>query len=99
MTNPHIPTTRHWRPVLVAAALACSIAWPLSAQAATAASAAPPSHALAVPRLPIRTRTLPNGLLLVQIRDASAATASVQVWYRVGSKDDPQGRSGFAHLF
>jgi zinc protease len=23
----------------------------------------------------------------------------VQVWYHVGSKDDPQGRSGFAHLF
>jgi len=99
MKNPHLPTTRPWRPVLVAAALACSVAWPLSAQAATAASAAQPSHALAVPRLPIRTRTLPNGLLLVQIRDASAASASVQVWYRVGSKDDPQGRSGFAHLF
>ena len=24
---------------------------------------------------------------------------AVQVWYHVGSKDDPQGRSGFAHLF
>jgi zinc protease len=23
----------------------------------------------------------------------------VQVWYDVGSKDDPRGRSGFAHLF
>jgi Predicted Zn-dependent peptidases len=23
----------------------------------------------------------------------------VQVWYHVGSKDDPAGRSGFAHLF
>ena len=88
------------RPVLLATVLACAAAWPLSAGAAGAASAAASAPAaLAVPKLPIRTRTLPNGLLLVQIRDADASTASVQVWYRVGSKDDPQGRSGFAHLF
>ncbi len=31
--------------------------------------------------------------------DPDTANVSVQVWYRVGSKDDPVGRSGFAHLF
>ncbi|MBY0423888.1 MAG: insulinase family protein, partial [Parvularculaceae bacterium] len=31
--------------------------------------------------------------------DPSTANVSVHVWYRVGSKDDPKGRSGFAHLF
>ena len=70
--------------------------------AATAAAAAPAAHAAAplrVPQLPIRLRTLANGLQLVQLLDPDAASASVQVWYRVGSKDDPAGRSGFAHLF
>jgi zinc protease len=31
--------------------------------------------------------------------DRNTANVTVQVWYGVGAKDDPQGRSGFAHLF
>ncbi len=31
--------------------------------------------------------------------DRSSPTVAIQVWYHVGSKDDPQNRSGFAHLF
>lgn len=45
------------------------------------------------------SRTLPNGLRVYAIRDPHSADVSVQVWYDVGSKDDPHGRSGFAHLF
>ena len=44
-------------------------------------------------------RTLPNGLRVFAIRDTGTSNVSVQVWYHVGSKDDPAGRSGFAHLF
>lgn len=44
-------------------------------------------------------RTLPNGLKVYAIRDTSTANVSVQVWYDVGSKDDPAGKSGFAHMF
>ncbi|MFM2121196.1 MAG: hypothetical protein RL722_2664 [Pseudomonadota bacterium] len=44
-------------------------------------------------------RRLPNGLQVVALPMAGRATVSVQVWYRVGGKDDPAGRSGFAHLF
>ena len=33
------------------------------------------------------------------MEDHSAPTVAIQVWYHVGSKDDPPGRSGFAHLF
>lgn len=44
-------------------------------------------------------RTLPNGLRVYAMPNADTATVSVQVWYNVGSKDDPAGRSGFAHLF
>lgn len=47
----------------------------------------------------IKQRTLPNGLKVVSLMDNSSPTVSVNVWYNVGSKDDPQGRSGFAHMF
>lgn len=47
----------------------------------------------------IKQRTLPNGLRVVSLLDNSSPTVSIHVWYNVGSKDDPQGRSGFAHMF
>ncbi|MBB6251523.1 M16 family metallopeptidase [Nitrospirillum iridis] len=54
---------------------------------------------VSVPPLAFTTRTLANGLKVIALPDASTPTVSVQVWYSVGSKDDPKGRSGFAHLF
>lgn len=47
----------------------------------------------------IKERTLPNGLRVVSLKDDSSPTVSIHVWYNVGSKDDPEGRSGFAHMF
>lgn len=52
-----------------------------------------------MPKLSYRERTLPNGLKVYSLEDHSSPTVSIQVWYHVGSKDDPEGRSGFAHLF
>jgi zinc protease len=52
-----------------------------------------------IPKINYRERTLPNGLRLYSVEDHSSPTVAIQVWYHVGSKDDPQGRSGFAHLF
>jgi zinc protease len=52
-----------------------------------------------VPRLDYRERTLQNGLRVLSAVDKSSPTVAIQVWYKVGSKDDPEGRSGFAHLF
>ncbi|HKP71396.1 MAG TPA: pitrilysin family protein [Pyrinomonadaceae bacterium] len=52
-----------------------------------------------VPRLDFRERKLTNGLRVLSAVDKSSPTVSIQVWYKVGSKDDPEGRSGFAHLF
>ncbi len=43
--------------------------------------------------------TLPNGLRVVVHTDRKAPIVAVNVWYHVGSKDEPAGRSGFAHLF
>ncbi|MFD1033978.1 M16 family metallopeptidase [Sphingomonas hankookensis] len=60
---------------------------------------AAPAAAAAVPPIAYTERTLANGLRVYAIRDTSSANVSVQVWYDVGSKDDPAGRSGFAHMF
>ena len=65
--------------------------------AAGLAHAAPPP--LTVPPLEFRERVLANGLRVVTLEDHASPTVSVQVWYGVGGKDDPPGRSGFAHLF
>src|SRR5688572_32373743 len=54
---------------------------------------------LTVPPIVYKNRTLPNGLQVYSVQDRTSPTVAVQVWYRVGSKDDPDGRSGFAHLF
>lgn len=58
-----------------------------------------PAAAVTVPPLGFQKRTLPNGMDVYTSRDTTTSNVTVQVWYRVGSKDDPQGRSGFAHLF
>ncbi|MEX1021180.1 MAG: pitrilysin family protein [Litorilinea sp.] len=42
---------------------------------------------------------LENGLRVVLAPDASAPVVTTNITYRVGSADDPEGRSGFAHLF
>ncbi|MEO1664328.1 MAG: pitrilysin family protein [Chloroflexota bacterium] len=42
---------------------------------------------------------LDNGLEVILVPDSSAPTVAVNIWYDVGSADDPAGRSGFAHLF
>lgn len=49
--------------------------------------------------LNFKERTLKNGFKVISLEDHSSPTVTVQVWYRVGSKDDPAARSGFAHLF
>ncbi len=52
-----------------------------------------------MPRLNYRDHMLANGMRVLTVEDHSSPTVAIQVWYKVGSKDDPQGRSGFAHLF
>lgn len=69
----------------------------LSTAFAPAAVAQAP--AAAVPPIAFKERTLPNGLKVFSSLDRATPNVSVQVWYGVGAKDDPTGRSGFAHLF
>ena len=49
--------------------------------------------------LNIKERTLLNGLKVVSLQDNSSPTVAIHVWYDVGGKNDPQGKSGFAHMF
>src|SRR5438874_7111364 len=52
-----------------------------------------------LPRVEFRERTLANGLHVLSVADKSSPSVAINVWYHVGSKDDPDQRSGFAHLF
>src|SRR5947207_1604460 len=52
-----------------------------------------------VPPINYHVRTLQNGLQVISAQERSSPTVAIQVWYKVGSKDDPPSRSGFAHLF
>jgi zinc protease len=58
-----------------------------------------PTKAISVPPMAFKHTTLENGLEVYTVEDHKSPTVAVQVWYHVGSKDDPEGRSGFAHMF
>ncbi|WP_309088181.1 pitrilysin family protein [Phenylobacterium sp.] len=81
-----------------AAALGLLLATTALAPAALAQTR-PTAAAAEVPPIAFKQRTLPNGLKVFTSLDKATPNVTVQVWYGVGSKDDPQGRSGFAHLF
>ena len=49
--------------------------------------------------IPYTQFTLPNGLTVIVHEDHKAPIVAVNLWYHVGSKDEPAGRSGFAHLY
>ena len=42
---------------------------------------------------------LDNGLTVIVHEDRKAPVVAVSIWYNVGSKDEPAGSTGFAHLF
>lgn len=50
-------------------------------------------------RIPIVTFRLPNGLFVTLSEDHTAPIVAVNLWYHVGSANEPVGRTGFAHLF
>ncbi|PBJ84133.1 peptidase M16 [Lysobacteraceae bacterium NML93-0399] len=85
------------RPRMALLALATGLA--LSGIAAAPLALAAPPAAAATVDIPYETFTLPNGLRVVVHTDRKAPIVAVNIWYHVGSKDEPAGRSGFAHLF
>ena len=50
-------------------------------------------------QIPIETYRLQNGLLVTLSEDHTAPLVAVNLWYHVGSANEREGRTGFAHLF
>lgn len=73
-------------------------AGPALAKAKTAAPA-PIADLVKAVDIPYEAFTLDNGLRVIVHEDRKAPVVAVSVWYRVGSKHEPKGKTGFAHLF
>lgn len=86
------------RTILLASAAATSLAVgaPVLADAHMEKASAP---ALTAPEIEYTLWTLDNGLRVIAIPDDTTSTVTTSLWYDIGSKLDPEGRSGFAHLF
>src|SRR6266542_2620478 len=52
-----------------------------------------------LPATPIEQFTLSNGLRVMLNKDQTIPVVSVAVYYDVGSRNEKEGRTGFAHLF
>src|SRR3712207_6008477 len=50
-------------------------------------------------RHPVERFALDNGLRVVLAPDRSVPVVAVSVFYDVGMRNEPEGRTGFAHLF
>ena len=85
---------RSWLGLTCVLALAGCSTQPVATDlAAPAASAAPGID------IPLEYYQLDNGLKVVLSRDTSAPTVTVGVYYHIGFRIEPRGRTGFAHLF
>lgn len=71
----------------------------ISPAAAQTAAPAPVASLVKAVDIPFEQFTLKNGLRVVVHTDRKAPVVAVSVWYDVGSKHEPQGKTGFAHLF
>ncbi len=86
-----MPLPRLLSSLFCAAALALS---PASAPAQVPASAL-----VSQVDIPYSQFTLKNGLRVIVHTDRKAPIVAVSIWYGVGSKHEPAGKTGFAHLF
>jgi zinc protease len=91
---PHslVRLDRTLAPLLWASALAAS----LTSSGGDARAADPDAAKIT---LSTRTTRLANGLVVTIHEDHRTPIVAVNLWYHVGSKDEPAGKDGFAHLF
>jgi len=78
------------------------LATALSFPSIAATPAAEPASVAALVKavdIPYESFTLDNGLRVIVHTDRKAPVVAVSVWYHIGSKDEPAGKTGFAHLF
>lgn len=67
-------------------------------QLAVAAPAKPAGPATQALRIPVQEHILPNGLKVLLVENHKAPVVSVQIWYRVGSRNEAIGKTGLAHV-
>ncbi|MFZ1741502.1 MAG: pitrilysin family protein [Pontixanthobacter sp.] len=70
-----------------------------SLPAADATAPAPVSELIDAVSIPYDQFKLDNGLTVLVHTDRKAPLVALSVWYNVGSKHEPKGKTGFAHLF
>ncbi|WP_018634518.1 M16 family metallopeptidase [Parafrankia elaeagni] len=70
-----------------------------SPTAAGSAASSAVGAALPAPAYPLRKVVLDNGLRVLLAPDQTAPVVAVAVHYDVGFRSEPEGRTGFAHLF
>ena len=86
---------------LAALACACATAKTEEKPAATApaAKAAPAPKPPPVLQVPLAYHHLDNGLKVVLSPDHTAPLVTIALYYNIGFRLEPKGRTGFAHLF
>jgi predicted Zn-dependent peptidase len=82
-------------PIIAALLLATALTAPVFA----APAPAPVAELAKSVDIPYESFTLPNGLRVIVHTDRKAPIVAVSTWYHIGSKDEPEGKTGFAHLF
>ncbi|WP_373487573.1 M16 family metallopeptidase [Blastomonas sp.] len=86
-----------FRSLFAASALAMSVA--LAPTISFAQDAAPVAELVKSVNIPYQQFTLDNGLTVIVHEDRKAPIVAVSIWYDVGSKHEPKGKTGYAHLF
>lgn len=87
--------------LLAAASLLVTPLAPVLAEEAAqnAAKPAPLADLVKAVDIPFESFTLANGLRVIVHTDRKAPIVGVTTYYRVGSKSEPRGKTGFAHLY
>jgi zinc protease len=89
-TPPRKRAMKHTPPLLPFLVVAMTFAAPLPLQ---------PQAPGTPGAIPFESYHLENGLHVILAPDESSTAVAVNIWYRVGSRNERPGRSGFAHLF
>jgi hypothetical protein len=80
---------------IIRAVVPASVAW---VAIAGSSSSSPAQRVETVRPLAYTRFVLPNGLVALLNEDHGSPIVAVDVWYHIGAKDEPSGRTGFAHL-
>jgi hypothetical protein len=92
----HAPWLNDFKALLLVSTLLLA---PGAALAQSEAKPAPLADLVKAVDIPYETAKLKNGLTLIVHTDRKTPIIGVTTYYRVGSKNEPRGKTGFAHLY